>query len=109
MPEVKSSCKDKITRSLRSATRLTSWLIEWGDAPAGKAYAGWVSEMTNTRPPEHLGLLAAGYVMAFALPIGGLVVGCLMVDKRPGHGVAMLMLSVWSFMLLAWLVVSATT
>ena len=54
-----------------------------------------MSQTAATRQPDYLGLVAAGYVMAFALPIGGLVVGFLLCEKRTGHAIVMLMLSVW--------------
>lgn len=42
------------------------------------------------------GLLAAGWVTALLLPIIGFVIGCVVVSKRPGQGVGMLVLSVLS-------------
>lgn len=48
----------------------------------------------QTQKPEYLGLLAAGYVMAFVLPVGGLVVAFLMSEKRLGHAMAIACLSV---------------
>lgn len=51
---------------------------------------------TTTAPPrpEYLGLLVAGYVMAFVLPIGGLVVALVLSERRLGHAMAMACLSV---------------
>ena len=60
---------------------------------------------TQERAPEYLGLLAAGYVMAFVLPVGGVVVAFVLSEKRLGHAVAMAVLSVlagffWAFLVL---------
>ena len=52
------------------------------------------------RESEYLGLLAAGYVMAFVLPIGGIVVAFALSERRTGHAVVMAMLSV--FVVFAW-------
>lgn len=41
----------------------------------------------------YLGLVVAGWVMAFCLPIGGLIVGCLLLSRRPGHGVGVVVVS----------------
>ena len=59
------------------------------------------------RPTEYLGLVLAGYVMAFVLPIGGLITGFLLCEKRTGHAVAMILLSVWSGMFWLWLTLGA--
>ena len=49
---------------------------------------------------QDLGLLVAGYVMAFVLPIGGLVTGFALSERRTGHALVIVMLSV--FMGAAW-------
>lgn len=40
--------------------------------------------MTRDRD-AYLGIVLAGWVMAFCLPVGGLVAGFLLGDRRPGH------------------------
>jgi len=62
------------------------------------AYSDAMSQTAIQRQPDYLGLVAAGYVMAFVLPVGGFVIGCLLCEKRTGHAIVMLMLSVWSAM-----------
>lgn len=42
---------------------------------------------------EGLGLLIAGYVMAFVLPIGGIIAGIAIANRRLGHGMAIALLS----------------
>lgn len=46
--------------------------------------------MTTRNRDDYLGLVAAGWVMAFCLPIGGIVVGLLLADRRPGHALGVL-------------------
>jgi hypothetical protein len=76
-------------------------LGHFGVNPPLRAYAPGVETVVVERQPEYLGLLAAGYVMAFVLPIGGIVVAFALSERRLGHAVAIVMLSV--FMTFAWL------
>lgn len=48
-------------------------------------------------PPEHGGLVAAGYITALLLPLVGFIIGIVLLWKRPGHGVAAMVLSVMAF------------
>lgn len=64
-----------------------------------------MSTTTQATKPEYLGLLAAGYVMAFVLPIGGLVVAFLLSERRLGHAMAIGCLSALSGMAWFWLLV----
>lgn len=52
-----------------------------------------MSQTAVQRQPDYLGLVAAGYVMAFVLPIGGIIVGLLLSEKRTGHAVVLCFLS----------------
>lgn len=64
-----------------------------------------MSTTTRTPQSDYLGLLVAGYTMAFVLPIGGLVVAFVLGDRRGlGHPMAIACLSVicgfgWFFLL----------
>jgi hypothetical protein len=75
-------------------------LGQFGVNPPLRAYAPGVETVFVEREPEYLGLLAAGYVMALVLPIGGIVVAFVLSDRLTGHAVAIVMLSV--FMAFAW-------
>jgi hypothetical protein len=53
------------------------------------------------RRDQYLGIILAGWTMAFVLPIGGLVASLLLADRRAGHAVGMGAVSV-AWMLGAW-------
>lgn len=59
-----------------------------------------MSGVAHAKQDEYLGLVAAGYVMAFVLPIGGLVMAFVLSERRTGHAAVMAVLSV--FAVLAW-------
>jgi len=49
---------------------------------------------TATIPDRDIpGLLIAGYTMAFVLPIGGLIAGIVIANRRLGHGMVIACLS----------------
>lgn len=41
----------------------------------------------------YLGIVLAGWVMAFTLPVGGIVAGFLLATRRPGHAAGMIVVS----------------
>lgn len=49
---------------------------------------------TREQRDAYLGLVAAGWVLTFTVPVGGLVIGSLLVGRRDGHALAMLSISV---------------
>lgn len=52
--------------------------------------------MTSRDRDAYLGIVLAGWVMAFTLPIGGIIAGFLLGERRPGHAVGMIVVSlVW--------------
>lgn len=52
--------------------------------------------MTTRDRDAYLGIVLAGWVMAFVLPIGGLIAGFLLGERRTGHAVGMVAVSsVW--------------
>ena len=57
------------------------------------------------RRDSHLGLVLAGWVLAFHLPVGGLVAGFLLVERRPGHAAGIIAASVVTTLLLMWVIV----
>jgi hypothetical protein len=58
----------------------------------------------HEREPDYLGLLAAGYVLAFAFLVGGVVMAFVLSERRTGHAVAMAFLSVLVGFFWFWLV-----
>jgi hypothetical protein len=56
---------------------------------------------------DYLGLVLAGWVMAFALPVGGVVTAVLLQHRRPDHALRMLLVSVLSGVVAVVLGVSA--
>lgn len=52
-----------------------------------------MSTPTQTPQRDYLGLLIAGYTMAFVLPIGGVIAGIAIANRRLGHGMAIACLS----------------
>jgi hypothetical protein len=50
---------------------------------------------------RYLGIVLAGWVMAFVLPVGGLVAAMLLAERRTGHAVGMGAVSL-AWMLGAW-------
>lgn len=61
--------------------------------------------MTANRD-AYLGLVVAGWVMALYLPLGGLVVGFTLVDRRPGHATGILVVSGVSLVVTVFLVLT---
>lgn len=54
----------------------------------------------------YLGIVLAGWVMAFTLPIGGIVAGALLAQRRPDHAGGMLTVAI--VMLVAVIILAAT-
>ena len=51
--------------------------------------------MTDSRD-DYLGLVVAGWTMAFVLPVGGLVTAFALADRRSGHAAGMAVVSIVS-------------
>jgi len=43
--------------------------------------------------PPHTNLVIAGWLLAFFVPVVGFVIGCVLLGKRAGHGVGVMLLS----------------
>lgn len=56
--------------------------------------------------PGHTGLVTAGWILTFLFPLGGLVVGLLLINKRPGHALSMTALSLISIIYIIYFFVS---
>lgn len=54
--------------------------------------------MTTRDRDAYLGIVLAGWVMAFVLPIGGIIAGFLLGERRRGHAVGMIVVSVVSIL-----------
>lgn len=61
------------------------------------------------RRDDYLGLIVAGWTMAFVLPVGGLVTGFVLADRRTGHAIGMILVSVLTTLLAVWLTVTHLT
>lgn len=46
------------------------------------------------RPPDHSGLIVGGWITAIMIPIVGFVIGCVLLSKSSGNGVAIMIVSV---------------
>lgn len=55
---------------------------------------------------EHLGLLVAGYVMLVVFPLGALITGFAVVERRLGHGLFLVSAGMAMVLLYGWLAVS---
>lgn len=72
------------------------------DMPNTRGYwdgRGWTDHLAPQAPrePDHGGLVFAGVVTAALLPIVGFVIGVVLLGKKPGAGVGVLILSVLAF------------
>ena len=43
-------------------------------------------------------LIGFGYVLAIIFPLAGFIIGCVLLTRRPGHGVVLMLLSMASFL-----------
>ncbi len=43
-------------------------------------------------------LIGSGYVLAVIFPLAGFIIGCVLLTRRPGHGVALMLISMVSFL-----------
>lgn len=76
--------------------------------------SGWTDHVAPASPPaapqtppaDHSGLIVAGWLTAFIIPIVGFVLGCVLVSKSSGHASAIIVISVISA-LLWWTYLSA--
>jgi hypothetical protein len=63
-----------------------------------------IAAMSDSRD-DYLGLVVAGWTMAFVLPIGGIVAGLALANRRPGHAFGMMLVGSLSLLILVALVV----
>jgi hypothetical protein len=49
---------------------------------------------TAGHQPVSEGLITAGWVTAILLPIVGFIIGCVLLTRRPSHGVAMMVVAI---------------
>lgn len=52
--------------------------------------------------------MLAGWVLAFHLPVGGLVAGFLLVERRPGHAAGIIAASIVTTLTLVWFIAMRT-
>lgn len=65
---------------------------------------------TATRPnDEYLGLVMAGYVLAFVLPICGFIAAGLLDKRRPGHSLAIAFISLPMLLFYGWVFFAGAT
>ena len=63
---------------------------------------GYRAGVDTDKRDAYLGLVLAGWVMAFCLPIGGLIACFLLSERRTGHAVGMGAVSVVLMLAAAW-------
>lgn len=60
---------------------------------------------TQQQRDEYLGLVVAGWILAFYLPVGGLICGFFLVNRRDGHAFGIVGVSVLAVLAYVFLVV----
>ena len=81
------------------------------DGTSGQRYwdgTSWTQQQPSAAPKENQGLVWAGYIFAVLMPIVGFFLGlALIIRGRNGHGVACMVLSVLTVVVVASVLVGA--